>query len=371
MPTRKKRTNSRLRGVRSRRRRQRRRRRQHPRKVSRRKTMTPKYRRTHRTTVRQRGGGGGGGGKSSRNKRKWKTVKCSAGRNSLPYTCYSPKKLHKMKDFWNARHPDVPIKTNNTKTIWESLKKKLEPTCSQEMCWMEQQFMKRGVDKELRDFTFAPRVPDTWKKKSDEWLSSIDILRVMSQYEHEYPCFEFLGPSPIDYDHKKVYNECVWDELCNFSLSQHLENGKRKIGIIFNLDPHYKEGSHWVALFIYIPKEYMNEDKRHTQKAGIYYFDSYGDKPEPQINKFINTVIRQGRQLHIPFSKKVNTKRHQYSESECGMFSMYFIIKMLMADGNPKLANNCNDEMFKNVSLNGKIPDTHMKKLRKLYFNWE
>ena len=28
------------------------------------------------------------------------------------------------------------------------------------------------------------------------------------------------------------------------------DKGITKIGLIFNLDPHYKEGSHWVAMFI-------------------------------------------------------------------------------------------------------------------------
>lgn len=279
-----------------------------------------------------------------------------------------------MKTYWNARHPDAPIHTNDTHTIWKTLREKLEPTCTQEMCWMEQHFMKGGVDKELQDFTFAPPVPETWKKNPEEWLSSIDILRVMAQYEKEYPCFEFLGPSPIDYDTKKMYGECVWEELCNFSLKTHLQNGKRKIGVVFNLDPHYKEGSHWVALFIYIPKEAMQRIQRGEKgetrhQAGIYYFDSYGDKPEPEIRKFIRTVEKQAQQLAIPISTQENRRRHQYSESECGIFSMYFILRMLFADGNAELAKDP-DKMFAHVSLNHKIPDKHMKQLRKIYFNW-
>ena len=31
--------------------------------------------------------------------------------------------------------------------------------------------------------------------------------------------------------------------------------GKTNIGIIFNLDPHYKQGSHWVAVFIKVRKK--------------------------------------------------------------------------------------------------------------------
>ena len=44
----------------------------------------------------------------------------------------------------------------------------------------------------------------------------------------------------------------MWEELCKFSLKKQLSKGKQKTGIIFNTDPHYKEGSHWISLFINI-----------------------------------------------------------------------------------------------------------------------
>ena len=84
------------------------------------------------------------------------------------------------------------------------------------------------------------------EKNPNEWLNSLDISRVMKQYENDYKCFDFLGPSPIDFDTFKENNECVWDEICNFDLNKSYTKGKRKFGFIFNLDPHYKGGSHWV-----------------------------------------------------------------------------------------------------------------------------
>ncbi len=85
----------------------------------------------------------------------------------------------------------------------------------------------------------------------------------MKQYEAEYPCFVFIGPSPIDYDTHEYKGVCVWEELCKFNLYKHKNKGIRKIRIIFNLDPHTKGGSHWVCAFIHIPRQ------------EIYYMDSY------------------------------------------------------------------------------------------------
>ena len=182
------------------------------------------------------------------------------------------------------------------------------------------------------------------KKTPDEWLSSVDILNVMKQYEAAHPNFEFLGPSPIDYDKHVLYGECVWEELCNFDIKRYIRRNVNKIGIIFNLDPHYKEGSHWVAVYIDIKKQH------------IYFFDSYGEPPHRQIKKFMNLVTRQGKSLDINFTQYENKKRHQYSDSECGMYCLYFIISLLEGTS------------FKTLK-NKKLSDKTMLRLRKKYFN--
>ena len=110
----------------------------------------------------------------------------------------------------------------------------------------------------------------------------------MKQYEKAFKCFDFIGPTPIDFDTRKMYGECVWEELCHFELSEQIKNGHNKIGVIFNLDPHYKGGSHWVSLFI------------NVKKKSIFFFDSAGEPIPKQIEKFVNTVIEQGKQLQEP-----------------------------------------------------------------------
>ena len=41
------------------------------------------------------------------------------------------------------------------------------------------------------------------------------------------------------------------------------------------------------------------------------------------------SVTKQGKSLGIQFTQYENKKRHQYSESECGMYCLYFIISLL------------------------------------------
>ena len=222
----------------------------------------------------------------------------------------------------------------------------MKRTCSRESCWLKQSFMKNGLNQELKKNTFSPSPPETWRTKKNEWLSSVEISELMQQYEKKYKNFEFIGPSPIDYDTHVSHGECVWEELCHFSLEKTLKRKKRKIGVVFNTDPHDKEGAHWVALFIDI------------DRGGVYYFDSYGDRISPQINKFGKEVIKQAKKLGIVLKFEKNKKRHQFRESECGMYCLYFIIQMIKSK-----------KSFQQL-MKMKITDKKMLNLRRKYYNY-
>jgi hypothetical protein len=250
-----------------------------------------------------------------------------------------------MKKLWNARHPDHLIKATSDKKIWEELKNNMGNVCDTEKCWLRQNFMKNELTSSLVKYTFAPESPSSWKKNPVEWLSSLDIEKVMSQYEKKYKNFEFIGPSPIDFDKRLLYNECVWDELCNFDLKKLIKRGKRKIGMIFNLDPHYKEGSHWISLFIDLNKKY------------IFFFDSTGDDAPKEIKKLIKRIVLQAQKLKIHLDTYINQKQHQRSDTECGMYSLYMIIEMLENKKTPQDFMEC------------RVKDKEMTKLRNVYFN--
>lgn len=260
------------------------------------------------------------------------------------YTCYSSESLHKLKNLWNARHPDVPIKSSDDKAIWKALKNNTKDICDSESCWLYQNFAKHGLTNEMKYYTFAPKAPKEWRKNINEWLSSVDIDNVMKQYEQKYKSFAFFGPSPIDFDSKKMYGECVWEELCNFNLINELKKNKNKIGIVFNLDEHWKPGSHWVSLYVDVPTKQ------------ICYFDSAGDDIPHEINKLVDRIRKQGEDLDIKFKFDKNYPfEHQKGTSECGMYCLYFISTMLKS---PKFGG------FKDK----RIPDKEMEKYRYHYF---
>ena len=287
--------------------------------------------------------------KNNKKTRKLKKLQCGPEGNAKKFTCIRDESICKLKTLWNKRHPDDKVNNGTIRNTWKQLKNKLKNVCNKESCWLKQKFAKKGIGNEL-SVAFAPESPAKWKKNPNEWLSSNDIIAVMKQYEKKYKCFEFIGPSPIDYDTHKMYGECVWEELCHFDLSDQIKRGKTKIGVIFNLDPHYKGGSHWVSLFINI------------NKGSIFFFDSVGKTIPPQIKKFVDMVKRQG--LHLNNKDKIefvydenHPQEHQFGDTECGVFSLYFIIHML--------EDKHDGEYFKTHY----ITDKCVQRFRKIYFN--
>ena len=246
-----------------------------------------------------------------------KKINCSPNPDSNGFSCYSNESLFKIKKLWNARHPRNKINSNEPKEIWDSIRTNLSNVCDRESCWIRSKFMEGNLDRDLLNYTFAPEAPYEWKRTPNEWLSSLDIESVMKQYERYYKCFEFIGPSPIDFNHHKLYGECVWEELCKFNLSEYIKRNKNKLGIILNTDPHYKDGEHWISLFINI------------KNKEIIYFDSNGNPPPKEVKELINNIEKQGKQLGINFVVYENNISHQKSDSECGMYCLYFIIEML------------------------------------------
>jgi hypothetical protein len=244
---------------------------------------------------------------------------CSPANQNNSTTCFDLDSLIKIAKGWNLKHPNDKIHISKHKTrhhLWDEIDKRLNQKCDTEWCWIEQEFIKRLGTKELKS-VFRPKMPKSWKKNKYEWLNTTDIETVMKQYERKYPDFKFIGPVPIDFDYQYSVGQCIVNELCNLKLKNLLKNKITKVGIIYNLDPHDKPGSHWVAMYL------------DLHKHNVYYFDSYGTAPPDEVKKLVDRIQEQGRELGMEIEYDYNTTRHQYENSECGVYSMYFITQLL------------------------------------------
>lgn len=181
--------------------------------------------------------------------------------------------------------------------LHRKLSDRLSEVCSNDMCWIDLDFIKTIKDKNLRDsilyFTFKPESTKT----SKSWFNTYNINEIMQQYQDLYKkTFKFLGAQPSDFSKIMKIN---WKELKN----------KKNVGIIFNTDNHLQSGTHWLAVFI------DNVNKK------VDYFDSLGNLPNKNIASFLKHFKK--------YKFNINRYEHQKGQSACGIYSCYFIIQRL------------------------------------------
>ena len=244
-----------------------------------------------------------------------------------------------------AKSLNIPT-SGSAKHLRKALESYLKVEPNKEYTFLQSLPLSPQAKNDLAKQYLRPQVPKSWINDPDKWLDSNDIMHVMNQYEEAYSNFEFMGPFPIDFAAPNPYQKggepkCLMNEMCELRVQSAKENGTEYIGVIYNLDKHYESGSHWVATFIDL--------KRHM----CFYFDSYGMEPPQQIAKFMKWLTTQDSKMELHYS----SKRLQFKNTECGMYSLCFIIRMLMGD-----------EL---VTFSRKAPkDDGMIDLRHCLFSW-
>lgn len=211
---------------------------------------------------------------------------CSPDKENNEFTCFSRQSLRKIAEAYNQNFPDTINTRQSRKKLWEEIEKKmLTKDCPQEYCLLKNPVIQSLNNNEINEETFRPEMPIEWLKDKTEWMSTIDIMKVMEQYQLKHKDFKFLGVTPIDFDHKIVSNMCVSDEICNLNLKSLYKKGYRKLGFVFNLDTHDQGGSHWVCMYT------------DMDTGASYYFDSYGHAPEKEVVTLMNRIKTQGDSL--------------------------------------------------------------------------
>ncbi len=285
--------------------------------------------------------------KSEQIKPNIKDTRCAPTKKFIDGSCISLDVLIAMAEAYNEENPTNKIaiyknlSTLNPRKCKRQLvyqfKTKLTK-CQDQKCWTKQSFIKK-MDKlqdELLDNTLRPDGPNG----KEEWLNTDHIDSSLKQYELKYPEFKFLGAVPIDFDDLPELG------IKDLNFNDLIKQNKTKIGIVFNLDEHYKSGSHWVSAYADL-KEGKN-----------YFFDSYGVRPDVRIRKFMRriNVFCTNNLKNNNTVADYNKVRHQYKEFACGTYSMNFILRCLKGDSFDDICNS-------------KTKDDAVNKCRKVYFD--
>ena len=277
--------------------------------------------------------------------------RCAPGVNFDSMSCIKLGLLIKLAKAYNEYNgkTDGSIKLSDNletlnppkykKFLLREIQARVGSKCTTQKCWSEQAFVNKMdayAQDELKKYTFRPDGPNG----KFEWLNTYNIDNVMKQYESKYDNFKFMGTVPMDFDDIPRLG------IKHIDYSQLHNDGKTKLGIVFNLDESWKSGSHWVAMYA------------DLKKHDVLYFDSYGIAPEPRVRRLMRRIGKAIQKINPESNVRAdyNKERHQFKNSECGVYSINFIIRMLRGDNFDQVCGS-------------KINDNEINKCRKSYFS--
>jgi hypothetical protein len=294
-------------------------------------------------------------------------TRCAPSKEFKEGSCFTLDSLKVIAVKYNEHNTDKINITDDKLKLVEDITNKFSSSCSTQTCWLRTNLLKNINNEEITNNTFRPVGP----KNKYEWLSTTNINDVIDQYHSLNKEFLFLGTLPYDFQELKELG------LNNFNFDKVLKEGKYKLGMVINLDESHQSGSHWVGLYT------------DLKKNQIYFFDSVGKPPRKKIKTFINKIVEffykkkynkdidvstvmslikqvnnkdsKRKYLNIlntnlnPFDIRYNNIQHQFKNSECGVYSINFIVRSLRG------------ESFDNI-INNITSDDKMNECRQAYF---
>lgn len=191
-----------------------------------------------------------------------------------------------------------------------------------------------GISKQL---LLLPKGP-----LGNEWLSDKNINDVCQQLERKFSDkFTYIGCTTSDFDSKPTLSRLKdanvnSEEFITSTGGINLDKCKPYSGIIVNTAYSNERGQHWVSLFI---------DKNNRI---AYFFDSAG---VTKSSRTFRNMIELCKQTNGIDSMMYNKKKHQYEDTECGVYSILFMCIMLGMNGKSNDPNYVYCQLLKDVDL--------------------
>lgn len=184
-----------------------------------------------------------------------------------------------------------------------------------------------------------------------QFLSNVNVDGILKQWSKFIPGmypynFNMLNYAKYSWRNNRVFESP--DTLATVCLRELVcERGYTTAGCIINSDIYQNAGKHWMALFV---------DTRGKDRWTVEFFNSSGNSPAPE---WVNWLVKSRGQLETVVSRRpprveivtATGLRQQYSKSECGLYSLFYIWARLCG---------VSAEHFKKIQ----IPDRYMFELR-------
>ena len=242
---------------------------------------------------------------------------CAPLRSDRVESCFDVEELEVLAQAWNQTQlgqvnkvlipPPGTDEETRKHALHSALQARFAKFCNnREECWLDNKELNE-ILKRLSPDMYRTVHQSILRPKgtpgAHDWLSTTEIDNVMVQFEPLFSDFKYIGCFPSDY-FKLNPDMFPGDTVRKYARS----------ALIFNLDSSKQPGSHWVAVYF----------TSNTGNLTIEYFDPTGKSPNRNIKRFLTTPPLDTA------GYVENTYAHQKGDTECGVYSLYFIIERLM-----------------------------------------
>lgn len=225
--------------------------------------------------------------------------------------------------------------------------------CDSESCVLTNPEIKSAIGSDVINKEINVKFKEPGPRDSNTWLNNINIDKTLQKWAVEFNDL-FVYPFCMS-DFYKTHGSLATIKICdvfNGLISQKTANGTitrkcKRMCCVLNTDVSTGRGIHWVCLFVDCT----------TKPITIEYWNSAGNPPFASATKW----MQQSRvELMKCTGENVNTISvtsvpHQESETECGVYVLFYIRKRL--EGTPY-------QYF----MDTRIPDSDMTEFRKYLF---
>lgn len=224
--------------------------------------------------------------------------------------------------------------------------------CDSESCVVSHPAFREFAEPKIGEAKIEANLDQRFKtegpRDSRKWLSNHNIDETLKRWSLAFPEFHHCPFSMIDF-------ERTGGPLARLDVAGIL-GGKSKtcIGGVINTGASSGKGKHWVCFFV------DARESRDSRRVTVEYFNSTGRPPPKQVVEWMEKTrasLLQAPGSRFPRVDTVVVTRvpHQNSNTECGMYALYYIRCRLVGRGYETFERD-------------RIPDAAMADFRKFVF---
>jgi len=196
--------------------------------------------------------------------------------------------------------------------------------CRSESCVISHPDISKKISKSTIEARFKPSGP----RSSTSLLSNFNIDDALQRWSRTFTSFYPFPFTPMDFYRieSDLVNVNITDILSgdiDFQCGdEYIQRKNNQMACVINTDTSTGPGKHWVALFIDCKPQQAHEPWT------IEYFNSAGNPPPKDVIRFMEetkkTLIGYRGNYEVD-TVNVTKLCHQQSETECGMYVLFYI----------------------------------------------